>query len=437
MNFQIDLMPWQRQIIADDRKIQYLIGGRQVGKSHLMYAIICSICGTRNGRSAVVCPIQTQATDFFKVMMQGDRFEELLACEPKLWPNPTMKFKSGHELEFRSFENPKRLRGGLWDGVVICDEANDLDGDDIKKVILPKVSTTNAKIYVTSSITHHNWLWDSYLKCKDGTKLEKAWLVKSDQGYCFQGEAGKKRLADIKDITPIMIYESEYECIPGVDNAVAFPYWDKCLVDEDAPKQPERDKLYIIGLDLARVQDSEVGVCIDNTGKVVEVVKFTPDKAPLDHGLMAQRFKAMSQFWNNAPVVIDATGKGNYKETLGSDKDSYIDEFYRPVIGGNSIIEMWWSPNANNNTKYDVITFLALMTEKRKLTCSKKFELLDKEMKRYSVLISKGAQSTFGPAKDSKVNDDHVSALAMAVWQGFRKKRFRSQDGGDSTLGIL
>lgn len=423
MKLHINLAPEQLEFIRDSHPIKVLLAGRQWGKSHVVMADLTATGATTRGRSAVVMPIQSQATDFYKVMLEGENFERLLMKPPKLWPFPQLTFRSGHYLEFRSFEKPKRLRGGKWDGRVVCDEANDLEGNDIQKIILPKVSTTAAKVLITSTITHHNWLWDLYLRGQANDPIVKSWLYPSTTGIMFQGEVGRQRLADLKSVTPSFIWDSEYLCIPGSDNTTAFPYWSRCLTDDKPPETPQAGRRYMIGLDLGRSRDGEVAICGDDLGQIVEYVDFPTGSAALEHNQMAQRVAAMSRFWG-APVVIDSTGKGGAGGTLSSDKDSYV-EVYKAACGSGNVIEMIWSANRENNTKYDIITFLALMIEQGKIKCCKKFNELDVQIKQYRILKAKGQNSTFGPTPKSGHNDDAVAALAQWVWAGMKKNKWR------------
>lgn len=437
MKVHINLSPEQLEFIRDPHPLKVLIAGRQWGKSHAVMADLTATGVSTRGRSAVVMPVQSQATDFYKVMLEGENFEQLLAHPPKLWPHPQVTFRSGHYLEYRSFETPKRLRSGKWTGRVVCDEANDLEGDDIAKIILPKVSATQAIVVVTSTITHHNWLLDLYMSGLDEkNKVVKSFNWKNNPypgsvgwptptGIMFQGAVGKQRLEDLKSITPKHVWDSEYLCIPGADNTTAFPYWERCLTDDNPPSGPIAGLRYLIGLDLGRSRDGEVAICADDTGQICEYVDFPTGSAALEHSQMANRIAAMSRFWG-APVVIDSTGKGGAGGTLSTDKDSYV-EVYKAACGAGNIIEMIWSGNRDNNTKYDVITFLALATEQKKLRCSRKFRELDTQMKQYRILKAKGQNSTFGPTPGSGHNDDAVAALAQLVWGGFKKNRWRAR----------
>ncbi len=432
ISVSIPLMDWQREYLTDPHKIKVLIAGRQTGKSHCLMAGLTKICATTTGRSAVVMPIQPQATDLYKLMISASNFEHLLLREPKLWPYPQLTFKSGHFLEFRSFENPRRLRGGKWDGVVVCDEANDLDGEMISRVVLPKISATDAQLWIASTITHHNWLYDLYLRGQNSDPIYRSWLKTSEHGYMFQGEAGRRRLLDMESITPKHIFDAEFRCIPSVDNSTLFPYFARCLIDSDPPERPQSGRRYLIGLDLGRVRDAEVAICGDDQGLIVDYLEFPTGNAALEHTQMAGRIDSMSRFWNNARVVIDSTGKGG--NTRGScETDSHV-EMYKPVLG-DRLEEFYWSANRENATKYEVLSHLALLTEQRKIRCPKKFSALIAQMHGYRILKAKGSSSTFGPLHSGH-NDDGVAALAQYAW-GMKQKWFGSDGQGQSLASVF
>jgi len=433
MKAKILLLPWQKEFLEDRHKIKILLAGRQSGKSHALMAGLTKICAGGPGRSAVILPIQAQANEFYKVMISGQGFESLMATEPKLWPYPAMVFHSGHYLEFRSFENPKRLRGGKWTGVVAIDEANDLSGDEVLRVALLKTSSTNAQVWITSTITSHNWLWDKYLQGQANDPMVRSWLKTSEEGYPFRGEEGKKRLADLKTITPKWIWDSEMMCIPGTDNSTAFPYWQQCLTDAAPPDRPLSTRKYIVGLDLGRTADQEVAIVLDDTGGVCEIVEFPSGSAALQHAVMAQRIVSLCRHWNNAPLVIDSTGKGGSGGNLKPQEDSHVEIYRRACDPANiTLREFYWSANRDNQTKADVISHLMLLTEQQRIHCPKQFNSLDAQMKAYRILKAKGSASTFGPAPNASVNDDGVASLAQAAWGAFHEDWFEgAQSGGD------
>lgn len=427
IDIDIKLMPWQIEFLNDPHKIKVLVAGRQSGKSTALIAGLQKTCTESKGRSAVVMPIQAQSNEFFKVVGGTPGIPETLFSEPKLWPYPQMTFQPySHFLEYRSFEHPKRLRGGKWTGIVACDEANDLNGDEIMRVIYPKVSTTDAQVLVTSTITHANWMWDLYQRGQGDDPMVKSWLVTSDRGYSFQGKAGRQRLEDLRSVTPKWIWDSEFMCVPNTDNSTCFPYWKDCVVNATPPRGPQAGRRYVCSIDLGRTRDHTVCVVMDDEGLIVLAVVF---ELGLKHSEMAPVIAAHARHWR-AGVVIDATGKGG---NTASDGDSHV-ETYREHMP--DLREFFWSGNRNNQTKVDVISHLMLMIEQGRITCPAMFDALDRQMRAYAVKAARGQQSTFGP-KNPKDHDDLVSALAQAVW-GFKEgnEDWFGDEEGDSRSDV-
>jgi|SRR5579862_261623 len=403
----IPLTQAQIEIANDPHRVKVLIAGRGWGKSTLLYAVLSQIGLSNQGKSAVIMPIQSQAKDFFRDMSDGENFDSLLQGEPILWPYPLITWKgTKHRLEFRSFERPKRLRGGRWTGgIVACDEANDLSGDEITKIILPKMSTGDSQLYITSTITHQNWLWDLGQRGLSGDKLVKTWIYPSPTGIAFQGPKGKQRLADLKSITPEYQWNSEYLCIPGQDNSTAFPYFNQCIIDANPPEGPEKSFGFIGGLDLGRTRDHTFLTILRSDGLLVHAEEFELGQT---HELMAQRVGARSRYWD-CPIVIDSTGGGGSGGARSSN-DSFV-EVYRQQV--NSLREFYWSPNSESQSKRDIISNLMLLTEQRRLKVPKRFAAVISQMQNYRVLQSRGSKTTFGCKQG---HDDAVASLAMSAW---------------------
>ncbi len=416
MRVRLNLTKEQIAFLNDPHPVKLLIAGRQWGKSHTLEAGLVKTCGTTLGRSAVVMPIQSMANQFFRAMMDGENFAEtLLKEEPKLWPFPAMVFRNGHYLEWRSFENPKRLRGGKWTGLVCCDEANDLEGEEITRIILPKVSVTKAQVLITTTITHWNWILDLYHRGQTNDPVVKSWMYPSPTGIMFQGDEGKKRLADLKSITPQHIFDSEFLCQVGHDDTQAFPYFDKfCLTDARPPEQPQPGRQYVAGLDLGRTRDHCFLVIIDDQGLVVVAKEF-----PLQlHDVTAQQVAALARVWR-CKVVVDSTSKGGAGGRLGHDDDSYI-VIYQKYIPG--LVPFCFSANRDNQTKGDLVSNLCLSTEQKRILCWRGHDELIAQMRTYHILQNRGGYSTYGPKKGERQKDDAVAGLLLSDWG--RKNRW-------------
>lgn len=379
------------------------------------------------GRSLLIMPIQSQCNDWFTELISDTEvedpecsneddddaseynYESILDRKPKLWPYPQIIFAgTKHRLGFRSFENPKRIRSGNCTGLIVCDEANDLDGDEVIRVLLSKILDTKAQIILTSTVTHHNWLWDLYLRGQSNDTMVKSWMFTTPEGVAFQGEDGKKRLADFRSLYPEWQWDAEMLCKPGKDGTAVFPYLDQCLTTLLPPENPENGRRYIGGLDLGRVGDPEELIILDDNGQVVFHESFD---LGLTHEVMAQRVAARSRFWN-AVIVADATGAGG-SGGHRSAEDSHI-LTYRAALPDGMLRPLFWSPNADSRSKRDIISHLSLMTEQAKVQINKdKFPKLIAQMQRYKMIVKNGKCIGFGCTDG---HDDCVSAMAMADW---------------------
>ena len=419
MKVNFSLCKWQNDFLTDEHPVKVLLAGRRSGKTYASKVGLTRMGCKSSGNSAVIMPIAAQSMQFYTEMytelMGEDNYRKLLKNDPKIWPYPQMKYKSGHTLEFRSFEkNPKRLRGGHYTGYACLDEANDLKGDEITKIVLPKIADTKGQILITSTITSFNWLWDLYLKGQKPDKMVKSWLVPSHEGPMFWGKEGRQRLEDLKSMTPKAIWDSEYLCIPQSDNTGAFPYFEQCIIDDLAPTQPQTGRKYIASLDLGRTRDYEVLTIIDDLGLVVLCEIINPNR-DLTHEKMSIIVGTKCRFWN-AKLLVDATGNAG---DSGKDKDQYP-EIYRKDTP--DLMPFYWSANRENSTKANIISYVMLVTEQKRIKVPKQFAELIVQMKQYKIILFRGSNSTFGAPKGE--HDDCVASLALAIW-GLKAKWFK------------
>lgn len=436
---RIKLSAEQREFVSDPAMVKILIAGRRWGKSHTLQSALVKAAEKR-GNSVVLLPYQDQATKLFKLMDSTPNIQYLYKSRPKLWPKPEMRWASGHETRFEGFnENPLQQRGGKWTGVLALDESNDLNGAMVKRVLWPKIADTRAQILIVSTITSFNWLYEIY---QDGLRggVVKSFYEKrnpipnaigypTSSGVMFQDADGKQRLADLKSITPRIIWDSEFECIPGSDNSECFPYWKNSFVGTRAPAAPEPGRIYMAGLDIGRVRDNTVLVILDDEFRICEVTVWTPRNPPILPDELAQLVATRVRYWD-ARCIADSTG-------AGAKNDPHIEIFQRLMP---DMIPFVFSSTRENSTKFDLVTNLMLCTEQRKLKCPfgngeiisleapEGFRLLDMEMRGYKILVSSGAKSIFGAKKEKgggpEAHDDCVAALLMAAW-GIARPEFR------------
>jgi hypothetical protein len=389
LQVEIPLTKTQLEIANDSHKIRVLIGGRGIGKSLLAYSMLVQTCCNGPGSSCLIMPIQRQARDAYLEMMAADGIDDLIQSRTT-YPCPEIVWKSGHRLEFRSFDNPNRLRGGTWTGLVVADEANNLSGKDVRKIIILKLMKSNGKLFITSTISNENWLWQLFLKGKTKNKLVKSWMYTTPESIQFQGPGGAARLADFKSLLSEYEWQTECMCVPTKEDTAAFPYLENCIVDVVVPKSPISDRKYIMGVDLGRTRDHTAWVLLDDTGLVVLTGQFD---LGIMHEVMAQRIGAIARFWG-ANVVIDATGAGGSGGTK-TENDSYV-LLYEQELPRNRLQRLYWSANQESQTKRDIISNLMLATERKKILIPRQYVDLIEQCKNYRILAKGRRQVGFG-----------------------------------------
>ncbi|MBI1853414.1 MAG: hypothetical protein HYR85_23995 [Planctomycetes bacterium] len=152
---------------------------------------------------------------------------------------------------------------------------------------------------------------------------------------------------------------------------------------------------YVIGLDLAKVEDYSVIVVLDREKKVVHVDRFNR----IDWGLQIERIRATSERYNRAVVYCDTTGQG--------------EPIYEALCKTGMYVEPY---TFTSKSKAALVDNLAMMLEKRELTLPRAdlcAELVDElESFEYSV-TDNGNVRTGAPGG---YHDDTVVALALGCW---------------------
>lgn len=177
------------------------------------------------------------------------------------------------------------------------------------------------------------------------------------------------------------------------DTGVVFKGFLEVMTAE--PNKPIQDHIYVMGVDLARVQDFTVISVYDTTNnKQVYEARFNQ----LDWGMQKSRIAETSKHYNLAAVVIDATGLG----------DPIVDDLARMEIPVDPI-------KFTNESKKQLIEKLAAWIETRQIRMIKTEEKV-KEFTNFTYDISErtGRVMYNSPAG---FHDDIVISNALAVWR--------------------
>ena len=159
-------------------------------------------------------------------------------------------------------------------------------------------------------------------------------------------------------------------------------------------KKPESGHLYVIGCDLAKVQDFTVLTVYDRSNNnQVNQERFNK----LEYPFVKRKIQAMSQLYNKAVVSIDSTGIG----------EPIYDDLERAGVP----LEAY---KFTNTSKKDLIEKLSVWIEQKRLKMLNIPETI-KEFNNFTYDISSSGRIMYNAPQG--FHDDIVIAHALAVWQ--------------------
>lgn len=177
------------------------------------------------------------------------------------------------------------------------------------------------------------------------------------------------------------------------DSGVVFRGFEQVM--DATPQQPQGGHIYVMGVDLARVQDFTVITVYDRiNNKQVYEARFNQ----LDWGMQKSRIAATSAHYNNALTVIDGTGLG----------DPIVEDLARMNVPVDPI-------KFTNEQKKQLIEKMANWIETRKIHMIRTEEKT-KEFTNFTYDISEKTGRVMYNAPIG-FNDDIVISQALAVWR--------------------
>lgn len=256
--------------------------------------------------------------------------------------------------------------------------------------IKPSIAADGKVIYIGTP-RGKNWFHKKFIALKE---KGAAFHFKSADGVHYDEED----LEELKREYPELLYRQEYEA-EFVDEAGTV-FRDVESIIGDTLKEAQSGHKYIIGVDLAESQDYTVMTVVDTeTHEVVHIDRFKGR----DYPLQKKQIIAKAVRYNNARVIIDASGVG------------------RPVYEDLHREGIWVEDfTFTGKSKEELIGKLIVFVENKYIKIPK-FEPLIDELKAFEYQYLN--EKTGLPLKNIKYSapagyhDDCVMSLALAVWQ--------------------
>lgn len=291
-------------------------------------------------------------------------------------------------IEGKTTENPKNLKGDEID-LVIEDECAEQHPDIHDVYIRPRLVNRAGRALFISTPVMDNWYNDKCEKLKEIGRFfhYSSWIEGEPNGF------PRTEFDFLKETLPAHVFRTEYlaEFVPGMDSL--YRGVDKCI-REDILEPAVAGRRYTMGVDLGRVNDATVITVVD---KMYKKVVFVEELIRTDYPSQKIRITAIAKEYNNARVILDATGAGG---PVGEDlkfAGLMIDEF---VIG-------------TNQAKRDLVERLSVFIQQGQIFIPNHQKMI-RELKAYGYKTTDAGNVTYSAPRGR--HDDYVISLALAVW---------------------
>ena len=331
-----------------------------------------------------VAPTYRQAEIAFQLM--ADALQPVLKTKPN-HSRLRMELINDSIVECRSAERYENMRGDGPNFVVI-DEASKVPRAAWYEVIRPALTDTKGGAIIISTPWGRDWFWECYMLGQSADHPD--WW-----SHSFPTLANPfidpKEVEEMELTLSRRVFEQEFLAVFHEDAATVFRNVDACAIGEY--KEPDPLHSYVIGWDVAKYADFSVLACLDaETHEMVAFDRFNG----IEYRAQLPRVAYMAEMYNNAHVVMDATGVGDpvmeEAKAYGLDVEGYV--FSTP-------------------SKKELIDRLVVAIEKEQIHYPAIPELLN-ELKAFSYQITPSRNIIYSAPEG--MHDDTVMALALACY---------------------
>jgi hypothetical protein len=227
-------------------------------------------------------------------VLKKDPNESELYCE----------FFNGSILQVLGADEPDSLRGKAFKGVVLDEWA--MMKPMVWEEILRPIVTENKGwvwfLFTPKGRNHAFRLWNNANDwSKTGTDWANFFLPVTSSGLIDQVELERAKIE-----MPEILFKQEFMCEFIEGEGSVFRNIKKCVAGKLS--DPVNGARYVIGVDLAKVNDFTVLVCIDQISKrVVAYDRFNE----ISWRVQKERIAKMAKDYNDALVIMDSTGLGD------------------------------------------------------------------------------------------------------------------------------
>jgi len=209
----------------------------------------------------------------------------------------------GHKLDMRSADRPELIEGFAYKFIMLNEAGIILRREYLYyNSILPMTLDFNPDFYIGGTPKGKGLFHELAMRASDPDKVDQQFFQFSSYDNPYLREDQKQNLIDEipKSIQEQEIYGKFLE-----DSSTVFRNIDKCATAKR--QEPTGEQSYVMGVDLARLQDYTVISVLDSNGNQVYMDRFNE----IDWKVQRERIKFVAEKYNNALILLDATGVGD------------------------------------------------------------------------------------------------------------------------------
>lgn len=304
---------------------------------------------------------------------------------------------NGSYIQLIGTDNPDRLRGAGPLGMVL--DEYDMMKQDVWPILEPILRQNGGWAWFIGTPKGKQKLYDMYQYARSGHDPEwGAWHLPVSTSHLVPFE----QIENSRRSMPESLFNQEWECAFLEGQGSVFRNVRRVATAE--PERPISGELYVMGVDLAKVQDyTVITVYKRSTRKQVYQDRFQT----LEWPFQKRRIKAIADKYNHALVVLDATGIG----------DPIADDLMRAGVAVNPF-------TITNTSKKEIIEKLSIFIEQQKIEIIPVEETFV-EFDNFSYSISHTGKIMYNAREG--YHDDIVIAHALAVWELYDIKKKEDQ----------
>jgi len=383
------LNKYQKEILFEDNhRFKVCIWHRRCRKTTTAIIEITKQAHIRKGIYWHLFPTYTEAKNSIwrdPKMLFGNIPEELI--EKRNEAEMVVTFKNGSIYQLIGADNADRLRGAGPMGMVL--DEYDTMKNDVWPVVEPILRANGGWAWFVGTPKGKQKLYDLYNRGQDVNNTEwKSWILRADQSGIIPSD----QLEESRKTMSQSLFNQEWMCdfLEGEGSV----FRNVRAICNAVPQKPKIDHYYVMGVDLAKVQDYTVIAIYDRTtNQEVYQDRFQT----LEWPFQKKRIMEIGRYYNNALMSVDATGIG----------DPIVDDLLR----AGCAVEPF---KITNQSKKELIEKLSIWIEQAKIRLLPMEETM-LEFDNFSYDISSNGRIVYNAREG--YHDDIVIANALAVWQ--------------------